>query len=344
MNTKVSTVPESPAASTATAAAPAAPAAVRSSLARAALGVLDYILPVGTLVLIVVFAMASPAFLTPDNFMIIATQNAALMVTATAMAVLMMSGGVDLSVGSVMAVSGVTAALAFQSFGPVVGVVLALLVGLIAGAINGLLIGVLGLSPLVVTLGMLAILRATAISLAPTSIYGFPEAIQELGSGRLLGVHFLVWIAIGVVIVAMFLMNRFPVGRHIVAVGVNARAAYLNGVRVKVISFGLYALVGLAAGLSGLMTVARLDSAPSATLGLGFEISVLTAVLLGSIPFNGGKGALWRVVVGVALMGILRNGVTLLNATSETADLLTGMILIVAAGLEAIRYYARKRF
>lgn len=341
MNTKVSTVPTSPVTA---ASAPATSAATRSPIARAALGVLDYILPVGTLALIVVFAMASPAFLTADNFMVIATQNAALMVTATAMAVLMMSGGVDLSVGSVMAVSGVTAALAFQSFGPVVGVVLALLVGLTAGAINGLLIGVLGLSPLVVTLGMLAILRATAISLAPTSIYGFPEAIQELGSGRLFGVSYLVWIAIGVVLLAMFLMNRFPVGRHIVAVGVNSRAAYLNGVRVKAVSFGLYAMVGLAAGLSGLVTVARLDSAPSATLGLGFEISVLTAVLLGSIPFNGGKGSLWRVVVGVALMGILRNGVTLLNATSETADLLTGMILIVAAGLEAIRYFARKRF
>lgn len=314
------------------------------AVARAAVAGLDYILPFGTVVLMIVFALATPAFLSVDNLMIIATQNAALMVTAVAVSVLLMSGGVDLSVGSIMAVSGVSAALAFQGFGPLVGVLLALVIGLVAGSVNGLLIGVFGLSPLVVTLGMLAILRAIAITLAPTSIYGFPEAIQALGNGRFLGVSYLVWIAVAVVLVGMVVMNRFPIGRHIIAIGVNARAAYLNGIPVKGISFALYAVVGLAAGLSGLMTVARLDSAPSATLGLGFEISVLTAALLGSIPFNGGKGSLWRVVVGVCLMGILRNGITLLNATSETADLLTGLILIVAAGLEAIRYYARKRF
>lgn len=304
---------------------------------------LDYILPVGTIALIIVFALASPKFFTLNNFTIIATQNAALMVTATAMAVLMMSGGVDLSVGSNVAVSGVSAALAFQSLGPALGILLALVVGLLVGVINGVLIGVLGLSPLVVTLGMLAVLRAVAITLAPTSIYGFPEVIQALGNGKLFGVPYLVLIATAVVLAAMVFMNRLPGGRHVIAIGVNARAAFLNGVSVKRATFGLYALVGLAAGLSGLMTVARLDSAPSATLGLGFEISVLTAVLLGSIPFSGGKGSLWRVVVGVVLMGVLRNGITLLNATSETADLLTGLILIVAAGLEAIRHFARRR-
>lgn len=328
MNAKVTTVPNTR----------------NSILARVALSGLDYILPVGTVALMVAFAIASPIFLTMGNLVLIATQNATLMVTAVAVAILLMSGGVDLSVGSVMAVSGVSAGLVFQSVGPVAGVVLALLIGLVAGAINGLLIGVLGLSPLVVTLGMLAVLRAIAITLAPTSIFGFPQAIQALGAGKFLGLSYLVWIAIVVVLLGMFVMNRFPVGRHIIAIGVNARAAYLNGISVKGVSFVLYVLVGLAAGLSGLMTVARLNSAPSATLGLGFEISVLTAALLGSIPFNGGKGSLWRVVVGVCLMGILQNGIILLNANSETADLLTGMILIIAAGLEAIRYFVRKKF
>lgn len=316
----------------------------KPQLGRIALAALDYILPVGTVILMVAFALASPPFLTLENLVIVANQNAALMVTATAMAILLMAGGVDLSVGSTMAVSGVSAALAFQSIGPAAGLAIALLVGLLAGTVNGLLVGVLGLSPLVVTLGMLAVMRAVAITLAPTSIYGFPEAIQAFGNGRFLGVPYLVLVAVGVVLVGMLIMNRFPVGRHIISLGVNPRAAYLNGISVKGISFALYAAVGLAAGISGFLTVSRLDSAPSATLGLGFEISVLTAVLLGSIPFNGGKGSLWRVVVGVCLMGILRNGITLLNATPETADLMTGLILIIAAGLEAVRYYVRKKY
>jgi ribose/xylose/arabinose/galactoside ABC-type transport system permease subunit len=321
---------------------PAVPPATRPKRSPL-LTVIDLIMPIGTVLLMVYFTVASPSFLTGKNLMVVATQNSSLMIVAIAVAIMLMAGYVDLSVGSVMAVSGVAAGLAFTTLGELPGILIGLAIGVAVGAVNGVLIGYFNLSPLVVTLGMLAVLRGAAVSIAPTSVFGFPEAIAELGSGSALGVPYLVWIAAIVVIAGMLTMSLLPVGRHIIAIGVNKRAAFLNGISVKPTVFALYCVVGVAAAVAGLLTVARLDSAPSGTLGLGFEIDVLTAVLLGSVPFTGGKGALWRVVIGVWLMGILRNGITLLNIGPEVGDLLTGAVLILAAGLEGIRYYLRTR-
>lgn len=305
--------------------------------------VLDAIMPIATIGLMVYFGVASAAFFTLDNFLVVLQQSAPLMIAAVMAAVLLMSGNIDLSVGSIMAVSGVCAGLAFPAFGLVPGLIIGLLAGVLLGAVNGALIGFFELSPIVITLGMLAAGRGLAQSLAPGSLFGFPEGVAKLGSGSFLGIPYLVWIAAAVVLLGMLLMNRFAAGKHVIAIGVNRRAAFLNGIPVKRMIFSLYILMGLAAGLAGVLTVARLNSAPSGTLGLGFEVAMLTAVLLGSVPFTGGRGAIWRVVLGVWLMGILKNGVTLLNIGPEVGDILTGLVLIVAAALEGIRYFYNRR-
>lgn len=308
-----------------------------------ALKATDWVMPAATVLLMVYFSVSTSAFLTPENISAIATQNAHTFIVAAVAAMLLMAGYADLSVGSVMALAGVAAGLAFIGFGFIPGIIVGVAVGLAAGALNGLLIGYWSFSPIVVTLGMLAAARGLAQFLAPGSLFGFPPEVGAFGSGSILGISYLVLIAACVAIVCMIVMAWMPLGRHIIATGVNNRAAFLSGIRVKNLVFGLYLVCGAAAGLAGVLQVARLNSAPSSSLGLSFEVTVLTAILLGGIPFTGGRGSIWRVLLGVWLIGMLRNGLTLMNVGVEVSGIITGVVLIVAAGLEAVRYTIRKR-
>lgn len=307
------------------------------------LHLVDWALPAATVLLMAFFALTTESFMQVDNFAAILTQNAALFIVASAAGVLLMSGYADLSVGSTLALAGVVAGSAFNHQGIVAGIVAGLSVGLVVGILNGALIGVFELSPIVVTLGGLAAWRALAQFIAPGSIYGFPEGVGNFAVDRFLGLTWIAWIAILICLGAVIAMALLPIGRHVQAIGVNPRAAFLVGIRVKSTVLKLYAVVGLAVGLAAVLQIARLDSAPSGTLGVGFEVTVLTAVLLGGIPFAGGRGSLWRVLVGAWLIAILNNGLTLLNYGSEVAGMVTGGVLAVAAGLEAIAAAGRRR-
>ncbi|MDQ6526113.1 ABC transporter permease [Nocardioides sp. LHD-245] len=325
-----------------TLAAPSEAALPRRRTSRTS-AVVGWVMPSATVLLMAYFSVATSNFLTFDNLAAVLTQNAAVFIVAAAAAMLLMAGYADLSVGSMMALAGVSAGLAFTEHGVVAGLVVGLLVGLVVGTLNGVLIGVFEMSPIVVTLGGLAAWRALAQYLAPDSVFGFPDAVGDFAIGRFLGLTWIAWIAIVVCVVAVAVMALLPLGRHIQAIGVNARAAFLVGIRVKGTVLALYAVVGLAVGLAALLQIARLDSAPSGTLGVGFEVTVLTAVLLGGIPFTGGRGSMWRVLVGVWLIAVLKNGLTLLNYGPEVAGMVTGAVLVVAAALEAVAVAARRR-
>ncbi len=318
-------------------------ARARLSRQEMALRATDWVMPVATVLLMAFFALSTDKFLTTQNLSAVATQNAHTFVVATVAAMLLMAGFADLSVGSVMALSGVCAGLVFIDHGFAAGIAIGVVVGLAAGLLNGLLIGYWSFSPIVVTLGMLAAARGLAQFLAPGSLFGFPKAVGQFGAGSIFGVSYLVIIAIIVAVGCMVVMTRLPLGRHIIATGVNPRAAFLTGINVKRLVFALYLAVGVAAGVAGVLQVARLNSAPSSSLGLSFEVTVLTAILLGGIPFTGGRGTIWRVVLAVWLIGMLRNGLTLMNVGVEVSGIVTGVVLIVAAGLEAIRSTIRRR-
>lgn len=306
------------------------------------LAITRWILPVATVALMIWFAWQTPVFFTLDNLLSIATQNAPTFIVAAVFAMLMMAGYVDLSVGSVLALVGVSAGLALNAWGLIPGIIVGLAVGLAAGLVNGVLIGMLSFSPIVVTLGGLAAARGLAQYFGQGSIYGFPDAFANFGSDSTFGVPNLVWVAALVSIVSMIATSCFPIGRQIIAIGVNARAAFLIGIRVRLVITALYVLTGLAVGIAGLLQIARLNSAPSGTLGDGFEVIILTAVLLGGVPFTGGKGSIWRVLVGVWLIGTLRNGLILLDIGTELSGIITGGVLVMAAALEAARYYIHK--
>ncbi len=223
-----------------------------------------------------------------------------------------------------------------NEFGPLAGIGTALGAGAVAGAINGYLVCFRGFSPIIVTLGMLTLLRGVALVLGPNPVYGFPDLFVELGRGRVAGIPYLLLIAVGLTLVGMFVLNQAPAGRHIYAMGVNRRAAFLSGIRVRAIGFTLYIATGVSAGLAGVMQAARLDSAPSESLGLGFELSTLTAILLGGVSFSGGRGQIFGVVLGIWFLGILQNGLTLLNVPVSWTSVVTGAALVGAAALDRV--------
>lgn len=305
--------------------------------------IVNWLMPAIVVIMMVYFSITTDTFLTPGNLSSLLTQNAATFIVAAIAGMLLMAGYVDLSLGSTMALAGVVAGLTFNSAGVVPGILAGLGVGAAVGLINGFLIGFWGLSPIVVTLGGLAAWRAYALFLSPDQIYGFPPEVSQFAVSSFLGITYIGWIAILIGLIALFIMAKLPFGRRVQSIGVNERAAFLVGIRVKPIILCLYAAVGLAVGLAALLQIARLDSAPSGTLGVGFEVTILTAVLLGGVPFNGGRGEMWRVLLGVWLLAVLRNGLILLNYGPEVAGMVTGGVLVLAAGLQALSVYVKKR-
>ncbi len=294
-------------------------------------------LPLAVLLLALFFFYKVPVFMTWRNGINITVQIASLMTIAVPCAMLLMAGKVDLSVGSMLALCGVVAGISFDHLGVSGTVILTLGVGLLMGLINGTLVSVMGMSPIIVTLGTLTLMRGLAQWIAPNPVFGFPESFALLGYGRLWGIPYLTWIMLAVLMLGVLVMRFLPVGRRIIAIGINERAAYLAGVRVRFTGLMLYAAVGVATALASLMTVARINSAPSGTLGVGVELTVLTAVLLGGIPFTGGKGSVLRVALALWLLGMLGNGLVLMNVQSEMSLMITGAVLVLAAALDIIR-------
>ncbi len=294
-------------------------------------------LPAAIALLALFFYVKAPVFMTANNWIAISVQVSALMTISIPFAMLLMAGKIDLSVGSTLALCGVVAGLSFEPLGITGAVLLTLAVGTCTGLINGVLVSSIGMSPIIVTLGTLTLIRGLAQWLAPNPIFGFPEEFLVIGYERIFGLPVLTWIMLAVIALGAAVMALLPIGPQIVALGVNRRAAFLVGLRVKAIGVGLYAATGFFVAVAALMSISRINSAPAGTLGIGVELSVLTAVLLGGIPFTGGKGSVLRVVLGVWLLGMLSNGLILMNVPTELSLMTTGVVLVVAAGLDVLR-------
>ena len=274
------------------------------------------LLALGLLVLF--FASQNDRFVSFDNFRLVALQVSIMGIVSVPLALLLISGGIDLSVGSIIGLGGMTSASLLHSGTPVtVAVIAGILAGAAVGVANGALSIFTKLSPIVVPLGALAAVRGLTFYISAVPIFGFPDSFTNLGSGRILGVPILVLIAAGVFVIGYLFLNRTPWGQHVYAFGVNSEAARLAGISTRVLPFMLYVATGAAAGLGGSLLVARLNSATPGTLGLAFEIDVLTAILLGGVAFGGGRGRLSGVLVGVVFLGVLSNGLVLLDVRSR---------------------------
>lgn len=295
------------------------------------------ILPI-MLAICILFAVLSPSFLTADNLINVVRQASINIVLAAGMTFVILTGGIDLSVGSILGVTAVTAVLV--SLLPALGwfaVPAGLLVGLGLGALNGLLIAYLDLPPFIVTLGSYTGLRGLAYLLANgTTVINPNLNFAWIGNTRLAGIPCLVVIAIATIAASWFILRRTVLGTHIYAVGGNARAARLTGIRVNRVLLFVYGVSGLLSGLAGLMSASRLYSA-TGMLGQGYELDAIAAVILGGTSFSGGIGTIWGTLLGALIIALLNNGLTLLSVSFFWQLVVKGLVIIIAVTIDRLR-------
>ena len=297
------------------------------------------------LVMIVFFSYRSSAFLTVSNFTVILTNYAAIGIVVSAMTLLVIAGHVDLSVGSNIAFSGMMSAIAITQYGssPGVAIVAGLLAGALVGALNGLLCGIMRFNPIIVTLGMLSFLRGVTLLINPTEVYGLGETFFFIGNGRFLAVPVLLWLVCGSFALSAAFISSTIWGRYIYAVGVNPQAAFLAALPVKRLLFGLYVATGMAAAVAGVLLASRLDGVSPGSLGLQMELQALTIILLGGVAFTGGRGRILGVITAWVFLGVLDNGLTLLNVPPFIQLVDSGLALMLAASLDALGTYMGPR-
>jgi ribose transport system permease protein len=284
------------------------------------------------------FTSTSSHFLTGSNLKVVLLQVAVVGIIAIPGAMLLLSGYLDLSVGSVAvlaaAVFGELAKVQHVSIG--LAVVAALVTGAAWGTLNGILVAYLRFSPVVVTLGGFAAARGVADALTQdVTRSGFGDAFGFLGNGDILGLPAPAALFVVLFLIGVYLWYVTPLGRHLTAIGADAVAARSVGVSVSRIPFLTYVASGVAAALAGLIITAELDGA-SPSIGVGMELEVLTAILLGGVAFSGGRGSLWGVLFGVLFIGVLDNGLVLLNVGPYYVNIAVGAVLLLVAGIDVI--------
>lgn len=301
---------------------------------------------IALLLLIAFFATVNPNFLTPNNAMNVLLQVAELGIVAMPLALLLIAGVVDLSIGSIASAAAVAAALVMATTGSMwVGLGAGLAFGVVAGVINGFLVAYLGLNPIVVTLGFLSVWGGAAMLMTggrTVTRSELPTEFQGLGSFSVGPVPLRLALLITVVAVAWYVLSRNRVGRAIYSIGSSERAAYLMGIKTTRVRFGLYVVTGLAAALAGLMLGAKVQSV-SPAIGLNLEMSALTVVLLGGVAFAGGSGRIGGVIAGLLFFGVLRNGLVFMQASPFLQTVIVGLTLVIAVALdESIQRIVKK--
>ena len=294
----------------------------------------------------IALGLASPNFLTVDNTMNVLRQISINLCLSLGMTLVILSGGIDLSVGSVLALAGAVAAgllkngLALPHFNLLVqftvpgAIVAGIAVGLAVGWANGVAVTRFRLPPFVATLGMLSIARGlTMLWTGGFPITGLGDAFGRLGTGRALGVPMPVWISAALVAVFIAVTRRTTFGRHVYAVGGNERAATLSGLAVPRIKLLVYTLGGGLAAVAGVLVTARLDSAtPNA--GIGYELDSIAAVVIGGTSLSGGRGSILGTVLGCLIIGVLNNGLFLLDVSPFWQQVVKGFVILAAVALD----------
>ncbi|HIV16127.1 MAG TPA: ABC transporter permease [Candidatus Avisuccinivibrio pullicola] len=286
---------------------------------------------IGLVIIFAVFAVLSPVFLTVPNLINIMQQSAINAIVALGMTLVIISAGIDLSVGPVAALAAVICASLMVAGVPVpLAVLLALLGGALYGVFNGVLIAYAGLQPFIVTLGGLSLCRALAlIYTGGNPIFGIPQSFRSFINGSLLGIPCPIIIA-GVVAITLYIvLTKTPLGEYIFAVGGNEEAARVCGVPVARTKIAVYVISGVLASIAALILVGRLGAADP-TLGNLWEMNAIAAAAIGGASLMGGKGSVIGTILGAIILGTLINGFTLLNIQSFYQLLATGVIIIVA--------------
>ena len=313
-------------------------------------------------ILVIIFAFTAPAFLTTGNLVILVKQVALNAILGIGMTFVILTGGIDLSVGSIVGLAGmiagglITEGLVLPMFGvsvffniPIV-IAITLAVGAFVGLLNGLIITKLNVTPFIATLGMLYMARSAALLRSNGATFpnlvgnealgntGFPT----LGAGTLLGLPWAIWLMVLFIIVATFLATRTPFGRQVYAVGGNERAAELSGVRVNRIKILVYMISGFCAAVVGLIITSQLVAAHPAT-GSSYELNAIAVVVLGGSSLSGGRGSIFGTIIGAFVIGVLNNGMVLIGLSEFIQTGITGFVIVAAVVLDQFQQRVQRQ-
>lgn len=300
----------------------------------------DYIILVPIVALIIVWSFFAPNFLTSGNFINVLRQVSMVAIIAAGQYFIICSGYLDLSLGAVVGLSGIIFAKSMVDWGmPVpVAVLMAFGTGMFCCLTNGLMITLFRLPGFVATLGMMYAARGLCYVITNSyPVSKIPESVAWIGRGYLLNsVPWPVVIMIIVYIVVWFVSTKTKFGRNVYATGGNQEAAHLSGIKTKKIINGVFLIAGALAGLTAIILVSRLNSGqPSA--GTGYEFQAVIACVMGGVSLSGGKGKAWGVILGAIFVGLLNNGMTLLNVDSNLQQVIQGVVLIAAIGIDVFK-------
>ncbi|RJG41092.1 ABC transporter permease [Mesorhizobium sp. DCY119] len=290
------------------------------------------------LALVILMAIIAPNFARVDNLLNIARSISVNAILAAGLTFVILTAGIDLSVGSIVAVSGVVAVIAAIAGWPAPAAILAgTAAGAACGLVNGTLTAYLALAPFIVTLGTMTFLRGLAYTItAGQPIVSSDLNFRNVGNGYLAGIPVPVLIMIVVYVIAWFILERTRYGRHVYAVGGNPEAAKLAGVRVNRVTTSVYVIAGACAGLAGVIFAARVISAQP-TAGTGYELDAIAAVVLGGTSLAGGRGRIVGTLIGSVILGVLSTGLILMNVPFFTQLLIKGVVIILAVAIDSLK-------
>ena len=310
-------------------------------LAEARIGWLAGQIPLLALVVLCLVASAlSDRFFSPININNVLMQGAVMTVITIGMTYVIICGGFDLSVGSVVALSGCVTAMAMLEAGIVAGVAAGVAVGALVGLVNGLVVTRLDVNPFIATLGTMVLFRGVTFLITGgrpiVGEDGLPEPFLEFAIERLFGIPYLVWLPVVLFGIFHWLLHRTAYGIRVFATGGNTEAAYLAGVAVGRVRASAYVWCGALAGLAGVMLASRLQSGQP-TAGAFYELTAIAAVVLGGASLFGGEGRLYKSIIGVFIMVVLANALNLANVHSYWQQVAIGLVIVAAAAADRLR-------
>jgi ribose/xylose/arabinose/galactoside ABC-type transport system permease subunit len=288
-------------------------------------------------ILFIILSISSDSFLTTTNIINIFRQVSIIGIVAVGMSFVIITGGIDLSVGSIMALSAVVAsslAKADSNYSLFIPIIIGMAVGLACGLINGVLVAKWKVAPFIATLGMMTAARGLAMVYTDgRPVIGLSNAYDNIGSGSVLGIPIPIIAFLIIILIGIFLLNFTVFGRHVFATGGNEQSAKLSGIRVNSVKIGVYVMAGLLSGIGGIILSSRIMSG-SPVLGQGYELDAIAAVVIGGTSLFGGIGSIIGTLIGVLIIGVMNNGLDLMNVSSYYQQILKGAIIVIAVLLD----------
>ncbi len=301
----------------------------------------EYFVVFGLIAMCILITIFKPVFISPANIINVLLQISINGVIAIGLTMVIITGGIDLSVGSVVCLAGVVMGLLTDAIGvdnPITAAVCiaaALIVGILAGGINGILITKGKLPPFIATLGMMSIARGLALTLSGgKGVAPLPKFIQKLGGTGAIYIPIIIMGAI--YLIAWWILRYTKLGRNTYAIGGNQEAAVLSGINVHRTTIKVYAISGICCGVASILLVGRLNTAQP-TAGIGYELDAIAATVIGGTSMTGGEGKIVGTLIGALIIGVLRNGLNLLNVSSYIQQVVIGIVIVVAVLSDTIR-------